>query len=56
MEGPFPPTTAPAVSSRREAVELGSGNLTVLDWERLKVVGDFEPGYLHLRRAEHAAA
>lgn len=37
-------------------IKLGSGNLTVLDWERLKVVGDFEPGYLHLRRAEHAAA
>jgi CRP-like cAMP-binding protein len=37
-------------------IKLGSGNLTVLDWERLKLVGDFEPGYLHLRRAEHAAA
>jgi CRP-like cAMP-binding protein len=37
-------------------IKLGSGNLTVLDWERLKLVGDFEPGYLHLRRAAHAAA
>ncbi|WP_456648527.1 MULTISPECIES: helix-turn-helix domain-containing protein [unclassified Bradyrhizobium] len=37
-------------------IKLGSGNLTVLDWERLKAVGDFAPGYLHLRRAEQATA
>jgi CRP-like cAMP-binding protein len=37
-------------------IKFGSGNLTVLDWEQLKAVGDFDPGYLHLRRAEHAAA
>ncbi|MCK1547961.1 Crp/Fnr family transcriptional regulator [Bradyrhizobium sp. 177] len=37
-------------------IKLGSGNLTVLDWERLKAIGDFDSGYLHLRRAEAATA
>jgi CRP-like cAMP-binding protein len=31
-------------------IKLGSGNLTILDWEGLKEVGDFDPGYLHLRQ------
>jgi len=41
---------------RLRLIELGSGNLRVLDWEQLKAVGDFDPGYLHLRRAGQAAA
>jgi CRP-like cAMP-binding protein len=30
--------------------ELHSGRLTVLDWERLVEVSEFDPSYLHLRR------
>lgn len=37
-------------------IKLGGGNLIVLNWERLKEAGDFDPSYLHLQRAEHAAA
>ena len=29
---------------------LRAGSLTVLDWDRLKEAGEFEPTYLHLRK------
>ncbi|MET0677827.1 MAG: Crp/Fnr family transcriptional regulator [Bradyrhizobium sp.] len=32
-------------------IKLGSGHLKVLDWDGLKEIGDFDPGYLHLRKA-----
>jgi CRP-like cAMP-binding protein len=41
---------------KRNLIQLGQGNLTVLDWPQLKETGDFDPGYLHLGRAEKAAA
>lgn len=41
---------------RRELIELRQGILTVLDWQGLKETGDFDPAYLHLGRAEKAAA
>ncbi|WP_143867422.1 helix-turn-helix domain-containing protein, partial [Nostoc linckia] len=28
--------------------ELRSKTMTILDWEGLQVVGDFDPGYLHI--------
>jgi CRP-like cAMP-binding protein len=36
-------------------IELKGSKLTVLDWERLKHVGDFDPTYLH-QRGRRAAA
>jgi CRP-like cAMP-binding protein len=41
---------------KRDLIQLAQGSLTVLDWPRLKETGDFDPGYLHLGRAENAAA
>jgi DNA-binding transcriptional regulator LsrR (DeoR family) len=35
-------------------ITLKGGALTVNDWEGLKDAGEFEPTYLHLRRAEPA--
>ena len=32
-------------------IRLQGARLTVLDWERLKEVGEFDPTYLHLRQA-----
>ena len=32
-------------------ITLQAGSLTVLDWERLKEAGEFDPAYLHLRKA-----
>ena len=36
-------------------IELTGSKLTVLDWDRLKHVGDFDPTYLHYRRRKLAA-
>lgn len=36
-------------------IELHSSRLTILDWERLRKVADFDPTYLNLRNAELAA-
>ena len=38
----------------RCAIRLEGGTLTVLDWEELKRVGDFDPTYLHLENREAA--
>ena len=35
-------------------IRLEGGTLTVLDWEELKRVGDFDPTYLHLAYPEAA--
>jgi CRP-like cAMP-binding protein len=35
-------------------IALKGGQLTVLDWERLKQVGDFDPAYLHLKQPRAA--
>ena len=32
-------------------IALRAGSLTVLDWERLKEAGEFDPAYLHLKKA-----
>ena len=32
-------------------ITLRAGSLTVLDWERLKEAGEFDPAYLHLKKA-----
>jgi CRP-like cAMP-binding protein len=32
-------------------IRLQGARLTVLDWEGLKLVGEFDPTYLHLRQA-----
>jgi CRP-like cAMP-binding protein len=37
-------------------VELRASKLTVPDWEKLKEVGEFDPGYLHLKHPEALAA
>jgi CRP-like cAMP-binding protein len=37
-------------------VEVGGSKLTIRDWERLREAGEFDPGYLHLRPLEQAAA
>jgi hypothetical protein len=29
---------------------LRNGSVTVLDWDRLKEAGEFDPTYLHLRQ------
>jgi CRP-like cAMP-binding protein len=41
------------VTALREAglIELKGGRLTVLDWDRLKEAGDFDPAYLHMDKA-----
>jgi hypothetical protein len=31
---------------------LNGGSLKVLDWDRLKKVGEFDPTYLHLVKGE----
>jgi CRP-like cAMP-binding protein len=36
-------------------IELKGDRLTILDWERLKQVGDFDPTYLHLEQDQAAA-
>jgi CRP-like cAMP-binding protein len=33
---------------KQKLIELKSRTLTVLDWERLRIIGEFEPEYLHL--------
>jgi len=35
---------------RTGAMEFRGGELTVVDWKLLAELGDFDPGYLHLRR------
>ncbi len=35
-------------------ITLHAGSVTVLDWERLKEAGEFDPTYLHLKRPEAA--
>lgn len=35
---------------RTGAMEFRNGELTVFDWKQLAELGDFDPGYLHLRR------
>jgi CRP-like cAMP-binding protein len=32
-------------------IEIGRGSLKVLDWERLAEAGEFDPAYLHMRKA-----
>ena len=36
-------------------LQLERGRLTILDWHKLKEVGDFDPAYLHLQNAQAAA-
>ena len=36
-------------------VEWKAGRLTILNWDRLAEIGDFDPGYLHLRPAREPA-
>jgi len=36
-------------------IELQHSRLTVLDWERLKEVAQFDPAYLHLREPDAAS-
>ncbi len=36
-------------------IEITGRRVTVLDWERLKEVGDFDPTYLHLEQEQAAA-
>ena len=36
-------------------IKLKGSKLTVLDWEKLKQVGDFDPTYLHLKNVDVAA-
>jgi CRP-like cAMP-binding protein len=36
-------------------ITLGSGTLTILDWEGLRQAGDFDPTYLHLREEPNRA-
>ena len=36
-------------------IKLKGSKLTVLDWERLKQTGDFDPTYLHLKNVDAAA-
>ena len=31
-------------------ITLRNGSVTVLDWDRLKEAGEFDPTYLHLRK------
>ena len=38
-----------------QLITLKGGVLSVLDWDRLKDVGDFDPTYLHLEREQAAA-
>ena len=33
-----------------DLITLRSGSVTVLDWERLRQAGEFDPTYLHLRK------
>ena len=37
-------------------IRLHRKRLSVLDWERLKELGDFDPTYLHLKRAQDGSA
>ena len=35
-------------SLRRDGlIRLGAGSLTIVDWEKMRAVGDFEELYLH---------
>jgi CRP-like cAMP-binding protein len=34
-----------------ELLRIGRGTLTILDWQRLKIAGEFDPAYLHRRHA-----
>lgn len=36
---------------KEDMITLNDGRLEILDWEKLKEFGDFEPTYLHLDRA-----
>ena len=36
---------------RARLIEFKAGRLTIRDWNRLKIQGDFNPEYLHLKRA-----
>jgi len=36
---------------KQELINFENRSLTVLDWDRLTELGDFDPGYLHLRSA-----
>jgi CRP-like cAMP-binding protein len=40
----------------QKLIEFGARELTVLNWDGLKEVGEFDPGYLYLGGAESAAA
>ena len=40
------------VLRKSKAMELRSGELHVLDWERLIELGEFNPGYLHLKKPD----
>jgi CRP-like cAMP-binding protein len=40
---------------RDELITLTGGKLQVLDWPRLKEIGDFDPRYLHLKSTAAAA-
>ena len=35
---------------RTGSMEFRNGELTVRDWKKLAEAGDFDPGYLHLKR------
>ena len=37
---------------KSKAVELRSGELQVLDWQRLTELGEFNPSYLHLKKPD----
>jgi hypothetical protein len=36
-------------------IRLTGARLTVLDWDRLREVGEFDPTYLHLNNKQAAA-
>ena len=36
-------------------LEIKGRRVQVLDWDELQVVGDFDPGYLHLEQEQAAA-
>lgn len=46
------PSISRALQVLREsgAVDLRSGHLQIRNWRRLRTLGDFDPGYLHLRK------
>jgi CRP-like cAMP-binding protein len=38
------------------AMDFRNGRLTVHDWQRLQEIGQFDPGYLHLRKSKRPLA